>query len=196
MRFLPLPPSTAPFVVGAVILLFAWVVWGTLYFPETLWAPGDLSRFHADISSCNDCHQPFRGATSKKCVNCHSDKYFAVRTNPQVTEFHQQSIRERKPCTDCHTEHQGALAQITIGALFNPHGEFVFRATGTKSCNACHDFSGDFKSKPKLLENFIVRRLIEKGEGAHKPGNMGHCLNCHAGGREEVNRQDTDSHTR
>jgi len=186
MRFLPLPPGTTPFVVSAVIVLFAWVVWGSLKYPETLWAPGDLSRFHSDITACSDCHQPFQGATSDKCITCHNEKDFAARSKPQVTGFHQQSIRERKTCTDCHTEHRGALTQITIGALLNPHGEFVFRATGTKSCSACHDFSGDFESNPKLLNNTIVRHLMDEGDGAHKPGRMTHCLTCHAGGSMEV----------
>jgi hypothetical protein len=188
MRFLPLPPGTRPFVVITVIVMLAWVVWGSLNFPETLWAPGDLSRYHSDIMACNDCHQPFQGATPEKCITCHNEKFFKAQSKPDVAEAHRQSIREKRPCLDCHTEHRGALAQITLGALFNPHGEFVFKATGTKSCTACHDFSGGFESKPKLLDNFIVNRLMEKGEGLHKPGNMRHCLNCHAGGRRKVKR--------
>jgi len=186
MRFLPLPAGTTTFVVSAVIVLFAWVIWGSLKYPETLWAPGDLSRFHSDITACSDCHHPFHGPTSDKCINCHNENYFAARSKSQVSEFHQQSIRKRTPCSNCHTEHRGALAQITIGALFNPHGEFVFLATGTKSCSACHDFSDGFQSRPKLLDNGIVRHLMAEGNGAHKTGRMIHCLTCHAGGRREA----------
>jgi len=190
MRFLPLPPGTTPFVVSALIVLLAWLAWGSLDFPETLWAPGNLSRFHSDITACTGCHQPFQGATPDKCIGCHSDKYFVARSKPQVIKVHQQSIRERNACTDCHTEHRGALAQITIGALFNPHGEFVFRATGAKSCSACHDISGGVQSQPNLLDNGIVRHLMEEGDGAHKPGKMLHCLKCHLGGRLEVEDDD------
>jgi len=186
MRFLPLPPGTKLFVVSTIIVVFAWVVWGSLNYPETLWAPGDLSRFHSDITACSDCHQPFHGPTSDKCINCHNENYFTARTKPQVSEFHQQSILEGKPCANCHTEHRGALAQITIGALFNPHGEFVFRATGTKSCSACHDFSRGFQSHPILLNNGIVRHLMEEGHRAHKLGKMVRCLTCHTGGRREA----------
>ncbi len=186
MRFLPLPPGTTLFVVSTVIVLFAWVVWGSLNYPETLWAPGDLSRFHSDITACSDCHQPFHGPTSDKCIACHNENYFAARSKQKVSEFHQQSILEGKPCANCHTEHRGALAQITIGALFNHHGEFVFRATGTKSCSACHDFSGDIQSHSTLLDNGIVRHLMEEGDGAHKPGRMVSCLSCHVGGRREA----------
>jgi hypothetical protein len=183
-------PGTTPFVVSAIIVLFAWLAWGILYFPETLWAPGDLSRFHSDITACTDCHQPFRGAIPDKCIGCHSDKYFTARSKPQSSEFHHQSIREREAYMDCHTEHRGAFAQITIGALFNPHGEFVFRATGAKSCRACHDFSGGVQSQPNLLDNGIVRHLIEEGDGAHKSGKMLRCLKCHLGGRVEVEDDD------
>jgi Class III cytochrome C family len=186
MRFLPLPPGTTPFVVSAVIILFTWVIWGSLNYPEALWAPGDLSRFHSDITACTDCHRPFYGATPDNCIACHNEKDFAARSKPQVTGFHQQSIRERKNCSECHTEHRGALAQITIGALLNPHGEFVFRATGTNSCSACHDISGGFQSHLKLLDNDIVRHLMAEGDEAHKPGKMLHCLSCHEGGRVEV----------
>ncbi len=190
MRFFPLPGGTVPFVIFAITLLLVWVVWGTFNHPETFWAPGDLSRFHSDIVACNDCHQPFRGARAKKCIVCHDEKHFTVRSKTTVAEFHQQSIREEKSCTECHTEHRGALAQITVGTMVNPHGEFVFRATGTHSCTACHDFSGSFESHPPLFDNAIVRHLMEEGEGAHQPGKMAHCLTCHSGGRMEIEEEE------
>jgi hypothetical protein len=121
-------------VAIATALLLAWLAWGTLKHPEALWAPGDLSRHHADIAECNDCHQPFRGAAAGKCIACHGANRFAARSKPAVSEFHRRLIGEGKACLDCHTEHRGALAQITLGAMENPHGEFVFRATGTGSC--------------------------------------------------------------
>jgi hypothetical protein len=96
MRFLPLLSQALNyFIISAVIVLFAWVVWGSLNYPETLWAPGDLSRFHSDNTVCSDCHQPFHTASPDKCIAC-------------------------------HTEHRGALAQITIDALLNPHGNSYF----------------------------------------------------------------------
>ena len=191
MRFSPLPPGTFPFVVITITLLLAWVVWGSFNYPEALWAPGNLSRYHADISACSACHQPFQGATAYKCVSCHDNKHFAARSKPNVSEFHQKTIHEGQPCKGCHTEHRGALAQITIGAMANPHGEFVFRATGTNSCTACHDFSTDFE-RPHLLDNSIVRHLMEEGEGMHRLGKMAHCLVCHTDGRLEIEEKDED----
>ena len=192
MRFSPLPRGIVTFVISTITLLLTWVVWGTLEHPGVLWAPGDLSRFHADISTCGDCHQPFQGATADKCASCHDEKRFAARSRPTVSEFHQKTIHEGKSCKGCHTEHRGALAQITVGAMVNPHGEFVFRATGTNSCTACHDFSADFESRSHLLDNSIVRHLMKEGEGAHRSGKMAHCLTCHTGGRLEIEEKDED----
>lgn len=189
MRFLPLPHNAIRFVAIITALLLGWLVWGTFNYPEALWAPGNLSRFHADIADCKDCHQPFRGTEAGKCIACHTKNSFAIRSKPTVSESHQKLIAEGKPCTDCHTEHRGELAQITIGALVNPHGEFVFRATGTHSCSACHDFSTGLESHATLLDNAIVRHLMEEGKGAHRPGKMTHCLACHTGGRLEVEEE-------
>ncbi|MEQ1636329.1 MAG: hypothetical protein ABL903_06530 [Methylococcales bacterium] len=190
MRFLPLPKGTLPVVIIAVVLLLTGLIWGSYKHTEALWAPGNLSRFHADTQSCNDCHQPFRGTTAVKCIACHDLKRFAVHSRPEVAEFHSQSIRQGKTCNACHTEHQGALAQITVGAMVNPHGEFVFRATGTHTCSACHDFTAGFALRPTLLDNAIVKHLREEGDGAHKPGKMTDCLKCHQSGRLEIEEDD------
>ncbi|TKB86421.1 MAG: hypothetical protein E8D43_06170 [Nitrospira sp.] len=60
--------------------------------------------------------------------------------------------------------------------------EFVFRATGTSSCTACHEFGARVATKPTLRDEPIVRRLYEKGGGAHQPGRMAECLACHGRG--------------
>lgn len=192
MRFSPLPPRTVPAVLIAITLLLAWLAWGSTHYPETLWAPGNLSRYHADITACSQCHQAFQGASTSKCASCHTAKQFAARAKPTVSAFHQQTLRDGKPCTDCHTEHLGALAQITLGAMANPHGEFVFRATHTHTCGACHDFSAGFQSPPQLLDNIIVRHLLDEGEGAHRLGKMARCLSCHKGGRMEIEGEEED----
>ena len=186
MRFFPLPSGSVITVVIAIILVVTWVTWGSLNIPETLWAPGDLSSYHADISACSECHEPFRGATAKKCAGCHTVKEFSKRSTPSVGEFHRKTLQNKSTCNTCHTEHRGALAQITVGALSNPHGEFVFRATGTRSCNACHHFYPGFDGQVQLLDNLIVRYLMAEGEGAHRPGKMKDCLICHKGGKLDI----------
>jgi hypothetical protein len=195
VRFLKLPGGAVQFIAIATICMFVWLFWGTFKHPATLWAPGDLSRFHADIKSCDSCHQPFQGTTVDKCIVCHSEKRFALRSSLTVAAFHQTLMREQRLCSECHTEHRGALAQITVGEMLNPHGEMVFRATGTSSCSACHDFSAGTLSRGQLLNNAVVRHLMEEGDGAHRPGKMANCLACHRGGRMEVEgeeREDDD----
>lgn len=186
MRFYLLPSGTFAILSIVIVLLTAWLFWGSFNFPEALWAPGDLSRYHADVSSCRDCHTPFQGTTIAKCAVCHNDRQFAERSQPKVSAFHRQALNEGGRCIACHTEHRGALAQITVGAMQNPHGEFVFRATGTRSCTACHDFSTGFEARPKVLDNLIVSRLLSEGDGFHRRGNMTHCLKCHEDGRLDI----------
>lgn len=182
MRFFSFPDRTVVTVVTVLLLLLAWFIWGTLKYPESLWAPGDLSRFHADVAVCKDCHRPFQGATSEKCIVCHDEKRFSEGSKPAASAFHRKAIHERAPCMACHTEHRGALARITYGTMMmNPHGEFVFRATGAGSCTACHDFSAGRESDSFVLDNAVVRRLMAAGEGVHQRGKMTDCLVCHGG---------------
>ncbi|MDD5034495.1 MAG: cytochrome c3 family protein [Methylococcaceae bacterium] len=115
MRFLPLPRSAIRSVAVATAVLLAWLAWGTAKYPEAFWAPGDLSRYHADITTCAGCHQPFRGAVAGQCITCHGGSRFAVQPKSGLFESHQKLMRAGKSCSGCHTEHRGAQAQITIG---------------------------------------------------------------------------------
>lgn len=176
-------------LIWAVTGLFtAYVIWGSLHTPETLWAPGHLSRYHADVVDCTLCHQPFFGATNSKCIVCHGLGQFQLRSQPEVLRFHQDVMARAQSCLDCHTEHRGVLASITIGTLDNPHGEFIFRVTGTTSCSECHVLQAveEQPRKPVLLDNPLVRHLVDQGEGAHRPGHFAQCLKCHRGGRLDV----------
>lgn len=186
MRYLPLPRSAVPAVAVATVVLLGWVGWGSVQYPEALWAPGNLSRYHADVAGCVHCHEPFHGPSSPKCLACHSEKRFAKRSKPAVGDFHREVIAKQNTCLTCHTEHRGALAQITTNAILNPHGEFIFRVTGTSSCSACHEFGADMVARPTLLDNEIVRDLFDEGEGAHHRGRMANCLQCHVGGQLEM----------
>ena len=188
MPYLPLPRIAVPVVAMATLVLVIWLAWGSFRDPETLWAPGDLSRYHADVARCTSCHEPFRGPASGKCILCHSEARFVERSKPSVGVFHQEVIKQQKTCLACHTEHRGALAQITSSAMSNPHGEFIFRATGTSSCTACHEFGTEFGVRPTLLDNDTVRRVLEKGGGAHHLGRMANCLKCHAAGQYEIEK--------
>jgi hypothetical protein len=66
-------------------------------------------------------------------------------------------------------------------ATLSPHGDLVFRATGTRACADCHG-PATIQGRP-VLDNEPVRRLIAKGKGNHGPGRFADCFRCHAGGR-------------
>lgn len=186
MPYLRLPRTAVPVVATATVVLVVWLGWESFRDPETLWAPGNLSRYHADVARCASCHEPFQGPSSTKCLACHSEKQFAARSKPSVRDFHREVIAQRKTCLACHTEHRGGLAQITTNAMFNPHGEFIFRATGTGSCSACHGFELDVVARPALLDNEVVRQLFDTGKGVHRRGRMANCMQCHVGGQREI----------
>lgn len=169
------------------VLMVAIIGWGSTRYPEAMWAPGHLSRHHTDIAECQACHEPFRRATAQKCLTCHTTQQFQIGAEPEVRRQHAQIIQQAQSCLDCHTEHQGALAPITIGVLSNPHGEFIFRATGARSCSDCHRVnSEEGRVTSALLENSRVRHLLEEGDGAHQHGRFAKCLNCHHGGQVEI----------
>ena len=182
MRYLPLPRTAMPVVALATLVLVMWVGWGTVRSPAAFWAPGDLSRYHVDQAGCIHCHEPFRGPSPARCVACHSTGYFESHSTPAVMTWHRDMVGQHTACTGCHTEHGGALAQITERTRMNPHGEFVFRATGTSSCTACHEFGTRVVAKPALRNEPVVRQLYENGRGAHRPGHMADCLACHGRG--------------
>lgn len=177
--YLPLPSSILPITLALTLLLIGWLGWANERDPESLWAPGDLSQYHAEIGTCTSCHQAFRGPTTAKCVGCHSLQWFADISEATVKEFHQSKIRNGRSCLDCHTEHRGRLGQIVIGETGNPHGEYIFLATGTRSCTDCHAFGSGPGKPTMLLENDLSRSLFEKGSGAHQPGEFADCLQCH-----------------
>jgi len=183
--FLPLPKTAGRVAAGVAVVLLMLLAWGSWRFPAAIWAPGDLSRAHADVERCRDCHEPFVGITAGACLHCHTDGEFARHAAVGIADLHRPFLDGSRDCMDCHTEHRGALAAITVGGWENPHGEFVFRATGADSCGDCHDSALLESSPPALLDNDRVRDLYREGEGAHRRGRSADCLRCHRGGRME-----------
>lgn len=182
MRYHPLPRTAVPVVATVTLVLVVWIGWGSVRNPVSFWAPGDLSRYHVNQAGCTHCHEPFRGPSPARCVSCHSEGYFENRATLAEMTWHRDLAAKRTACTACHTEHRGALAQITGRAKSNPHAEFIFHATDTASCTACHEFGTRMATTPSLRNEPIVRRLYEQGRGAHQPGRMADCLACHGGG--------------
>jgi hypothetical protein len=106
MLYPPLPSRVIPIVVAVTATIIIFLGWGSVRDPETFWAPGDLSRYHAQVTRCTSCHEPFRGPVSAKCIVCHSSVRFAERSPPPSQTFHQEVIRQQQSCLACHTEHR------------------------------------------------------------------------------------------
>ena len=185
MRYHPLPRTAVPIVATATLAVFVWIAWGSWHHPAAFWAPGELSRHHADIASCTHCHQPFHGPSASRCMTCHSAQYFERRSNPGSAALHRNMTATQTACSACHTEHRGLLAPVTNVARVNPHGEFIFTATGTVSCSACHDFGSSVADRPSLKENPLVKQLLAAGGRAHQRGRMAECLRCHEMRKDE-----------
>lgn len=172
------------------LFIVAAIIWGTVYYPEAMWAPGHISRFHGDISECQGCHEPFRGTTSRKCIVCHTEQMFQEREESELGRWHQEIIRQAQSCKLCHMEHLGIQAFPTIGLLENPHGGFIFRVTGTSTCFDCHYVNPDKGTMISgLLDNSRVQHLREEGEGAHQAGRFAECLHCHRRRQLEMEKE-------
>lgn len=65
----------------------------------------------------------------------------------------------------------------------SPHGDVIFRVTGTNSCLDCHRRSDRQGGRLVVLDNSAVRDLKAKAKGIHGPGRFADCFRCHAGGK-------------
>ena len=180
MRYHPLPRTAVPIVAVATLVVCIVIGWGSWQHPAAFWAPGDLSRPHAGIASCLQCHQPFHGPSASRCAACHSSQYFESRSSPASSAWHRNLTATQVACSACHTEHRGPLAPITDAARVNPHGPFIFTATGADSCSVCHEFGMRVTDRPSLKDAPPVTRLLTAGGEAHRRGRMAQCLRCHA----------------
>lgn len=177
-------PWISRLIYTITLTLIGFIGWASVNDPETFWAPGHLSRSHTDIKQCSQCHQPFEGPTLQKCMSCHPFVQFDGHSSPRTRAFHKSRIERGQPCVSCHTEHQGILTPITTGVQENPHGEFIFRVTGTTACSDCHavESQENVRYYP-VLHNERIQHLLAQGEGAHRSGHFARCLDCHVGGQ-------------
>ena len=179
MPFLPLPSPAVPLVVVMTVVLIGWIAWASFTDPEALWAPGPLSRYHRENAHCLQCHQPFRGVRTERCLTCHVPTGLAELSKPDDAAIHRAVLQKGQACVNCHTEHHGAAAPITMGTSGNPHEAVIFRMTKTESCAQCHAFVTE-GGPPLLLDAPPVARLLQQGKGAHKLGRFATCLRCHS----------------
>ena len=128
---------------------------------------------------------PACNVTSRFAARARHGNYFERRATTRTVNLHRDLAAQQTACSACHTEHRGALAQITDSARVNPHGEFVFLATGANSCSSCHEFGTRIAERPRLKDNSLVKLVWKAGGESHRPGKMAQCLKCHATAKNE-----------
>ena len=181
----------------AALFTFLFVAGVTLVRGGALFSPGALNAqagvlalggalSHAEIATCSTCHvAPWEPQSmSDRCLDCHKN----IRENPK--DFHKIMLAEgeRATCRECHTDHHGAEALLTIEDLSGfPHEKLGFSlhthlkmADGSPfTCSDCH--SGTYVSFDKTICETCHRSLDTGFLQDHMATFSPDCLNCHDG---------------
>jgi hypothetical protein len=143
---------------------------------------------HADLAGrCEACHASIGSAAGmgSLCLACHTD---VAATIAGKTGLHGRLAATTSNCRDCHTEHRGSTASVTLAdpKVF-PHEETGYSlvahqhasASGGLSCRDCHADSPTTYAKPDCVSCHQARdaRFMATHEAAFGPT----CRNCHDG---------------
>ncbi len=105
-------------LVGTIVAIAGVVVWVllTVTLRQRQYLPGPVSQNHATFGvRCEVCHTSFQNVGNAACEECHGKRVHST-------------FEQRTPeCRDCHVEHRGAAALLTIGAqpCVECHGTLV-----------------------------------------------------------------------
>ncbi len=147
-----------------VLLVVAFSAWLFLY--DDAAQPGPLSFFHEDIQDCTACHEPWRGASDKQCLECHD-----FDDSPMLKKeirFHEA----RQNCMACHKEHQMLGANISI-MDHKPLNEELL-------CTTCHFDRHDGLFGRNCRECHGIRSWKVPGY-RHPVEDRTDCYRCHKG---------------
>jgi LSD1 subclass zinc finger protein len=116
--------------------------------PHLMVSPGPLIPGHATLTiDCWACHAPLRGATTERCMVCHTVADIGLRTTkglpiqaapsgrttPLKMSFHQELTEQ--DCMACHSDHAGPkLTQRDR----RPFSHALLRVATRERCEACH----------------------------------------------------------
>ena len=166
------------YLIGLALLLCTQISLAVDLNLESMLSPGKLSHAHSgsDIE-CKSCHEDFaRHNQNNLCLSCHE------KVAADIT--HEQGFHGRKPglknseCRICHTEHQGADADIV---QLNPH-QFPHQFTdyplkglhATVECAQCHKKDAAFRDAPGECVQ------CHKDDDVHQGKQGDTCTDCHS----------------
>jgi len=184
----------AGLIAAIALTVTAFASGGAMYSPGQLNAAsgpalGGVSS-HADLAEdCQSCHTaPWEPDTMQdRCLNCHTDIVEEMKSSDSI----HGGIMELQPealCRDCHTEHHGSDALLTVlNDLMFPHESTGFSLKGHRfkalmtpfECEDCHgadvtqmdtETCGNCHAQKDM--QFMVGHIFAFGKN---------CLNCHDG---------------
>ena len=144
---------------------------------ESLVMPGEVISGHADVESeCSSCHKPFnRSEQNSLCLDCHESVADDLEAE---AGFHgkQQAVRD-VDCSNCHTDHEGRLANIIkLNEAKFDHQFTDFELSGKHAeteCIDCHKADEKHSDAPADCHSCHIE------DDAHD-GNLGtECGDCH-----------------
>ena len=111
-------------------------------YPHLMVSAGPLLRGHDNLAKdCFQCHAPWRGVDSSRCIRCHQVDRIGVQTaagapliqRASRVPFHSQLVAPS--CTECHSDHRGLLG----GADSRPRfAHEMLRLATRNQCESCH----------------------------------------------------------
>jgi hypothetical protein len=153
--------------------------------------PGELElggvRTHAQTGGrCSACHSAPWDATDmdQLCLDCHTELLVDMQN------FHAIMLTQAQatPCYDCHTDHNGKLASLTISELSKfPHQAVGFSlqehaATTDGAAFACADCHGDdITTFQEQICQDCHAQIDERYQQTHLDDFGPDCLICHDG---------------
>ncbi len=191
-------PLYSPLGCGSALIVVLVLLISLLVVGPDLFSPGDLTAIsskdttindyvsHADLKrECQLCHDSWRGVSSRLCQECH----ILISTERETGAGLHGRLTDTGRCTDCHTDHIGAEANITLAKLDGFQHEvltdfsLVLHSKGYAgeeiSCSGCH--SGE-RFRAELVECVECHLSGEPDfTVAHMASFGGDCIQCHDG---------------
>ncbi len=196
-------PKFRWFALAAVMVIGASGVYIVKHYFKQYLSPGPLSTFHngdalggvsshAEIGNeCIHCHAPVHCVTDSRCQDCHKD---IAKDRENANTLHGMLPGVSK-CQNCHPEHNGAEASLTVAAFPNVDHYLLagFSLTNHKtnydgttfSCESCHAQEGEFLSTIDCVtchvaedHDYVAQHIEEFGIA---------CFECHDGRDRMVN---------
>lgn len=180
--------------------------------PHLMISPGPLVKGHEELATdCFACHAAWRGASTRRCAECHAVADVGLKTTKGVpiptrtvkVSFHRELVEQ--DCMACHSDHQGP--KLTKRSR-KPFSHALLKATTKEQCSSCHaapkdtihrdlqaecsQCHGDKAWKPATFDHdkhFVLDRDHQAPcDTCHKNNDYGRytCYGCHEHSQAKV----------